>query len=883
LVTLLTATQARAQTGCPTWTDGFELSGVLFEARATAVFDDGSGPALYVAGDFSSAGGFPADRIARWDGTSWSAVGAGLSGSNLGVYALAVFDDGTGPALYATGRFDSSGGVALSDIARWDGTSWSDVGGGVFSTGTSLAVFDDGTGPALYIGGVTQAGAITSTGVLRWDGTSYSGVEGGILPIGTYSLEVFDDGSGPALYAGGDAYWNGTTLPGIARWDGVEWSAVGTVDVEWVRTLEVFDDGTGPALFAGAEFDFLGTGAHEDRVGVWDGTSWTPVGSSAFGGTIQELAEYDDGSGAALYAGGSFPGGLARWDTPLWSNPAPAVSGNQSAIFSLTGFDDGSGTRLFAAGKFMTAGAVGAYGVAAWDGTDWAELGESGASKTTSSLALEVHDDGSGPALYAGGANHYMGYAGGLKDRGLLRFDGTSWSDVGEGVVGSVRSLHSYDDGSGPALIVGGLFASVGGSNLLGALNIARWKDGAWSNIGNMTYASQSVNALATFDDGNGPALFAGGGFLQVNGVVIRRLARWDGSSWSPVASHIDRVIHALEVFDDGTGPVLIAGGGLMLVNTLGVGRIASWDGTTWSAMGGGISHVGGAAVVNALAVHDDGTGPALYVAGTFDQAGGVPAVNIARWDGTNWSAVGTTGFDGGMSSLEVHDDLSGTGPALFASGSFTSVDGVVVNGIAKWDGVSWTALEQGVAPSTYVAALASFDDGNGFGPALFAAGAFTQAGSVSSGNIARWGIEEPCTPTTYCTAKVNSLGCTPAIGWSGTHASVSQASGFNITSSNTLDNKSGLFFYGYEKKAAPYQGGWLCVQAPARRTALQNSGGSAPCGGLFSFDFNAHMASGTDPALIVGASVYGQYWSRDPQASFNTNRTDAISFLVNP
>jgi hypothetical protein len=142
-----------------------------------------------------------------------------------------------------------------------------------------------------------------------------------------------------------------------------------------------------------------------------------------------------------------------------------------------------------------------------------------------------------------------------------------------------------------------------------------------------------------------------------------------------------------------------------------------------------------------------------------------------------------------------------------------------------------------------------------------------------------------PCNgdPLAYCTAKVNSQGCTPTIGWAGTAPSMSMASGFFVTASNTLDNKSGLFFYSQTPKAVPYQGGWLCVQAPAKRTPLQNSGGTPPCNGLFSYDFNARIASGIDPNLAAGVTVYGQFWSRDSQASFGSNRTDAIEFTICP
>ncbi|MFH0982846.1 MAG: hypothetical protein V2A79_15090, partial [Planctomycetota bacterium] len=80
------------------------------------VFDDGTGPALYAGGYFTWAGDVPANSIAKWNGTQWSALGSGM---NRYVHALTVFDDGTGPALYAGGSFTTAGGLASSYIASW--------------------------------------------------------------------------------------------------------------------------------------------------------------------------------------------------------------------------------------------------------------------------------------------------------------------------------------------------------------------------------------------------------------------------------------------------------------------------------------------------------------------------------------------------------------------------------------------------------------------------------------------------------------------------------------------------------------------------------------------------------------------------------------------
>jgi hypothetical protein len=133
-----------------------------------------------------------------------------------------------------------------------------------------------------------------------------------------------------------------------------------------------------------------------------------------------------------------------------------------------------------------------------------------------------------------------------------------------------------------------------------------------------------------------------------------------------------------------------------------------------------------------------------------------------------------------------------------------------------------------------------------------------------------------------YCTAKTNSLGCAPAMGWSGV-PSVSASSGFLITCSDVIPDRTGQLFYGYAASQAPFQGGYLCVKPPYRRTFVQLSIGSMPCAAGYTFDFNAWMASGSDPLLAPGVNVFARWWMRDPQASFTTGFSDALTFTVCP
>ncbi|MBX3324159.1 MAG: hypothetical protein KF757_14365 [Phycisphaeraceae bacterium] len=376
------------------------------------------------------------------------------------------------------------------------------------------------------------------------------------------SLTVFDDGTGPALYAGGSFITaGGVTVNNIARWDGHEWSALVSpervgIDDE-VEALTVFDDGSGPALYVGGWFL-----VYLER---WDGEEWSVPSNTpylAVNGEVFALKVYDDGSGPSLYAGGSFfaaggrvANGIASWNGSEWSVLAgPSGVGLQyrfgglAAVFDMAGFDDGTGPALYVAGEFEIAGGVPADGIARWDGHAWSDLESSGVMRAIAIYCLAAFDDGSGPALYAGG---YFRTAGGVTVIGVARWDGHDWSLVG-GEVGSVRALTVFDDGSGPALYAGGSFFTAGGVTVNG---VARWDGHDWSalagpdGVGVDGPTFPGVYALKAFDDGSGPALYAGGRFTTAGGVTVNRIARWQSCATPPCVVDFNND-GVLDIFD---------------------------------------------------------------------------------------------------------------------------------------------------------------------------------------------------------------------------------------------------------------------------------------------------------------------------------------------
>jgi hypothetical protein len=741
-----------ASAQCREWQPGFNLPGVDGSVNAFAVFDDGTGAALYLGGSFGSAGSTISSGIVKWDGASWSALGAGLVGySNspqVDVLDLAVFDDGSGPALYVAGWFEQAGGIPVNGLAKWNGTSWSDVGNAFqfqpYPYVQTLAVFDDGSGPGLYVGGEFQVpGNSSSWGIARWDGVAWSALGSG---LGTThprvgAMAVFDDGAGPALFVGGDFdSAGGVNVHRIARWNGSSWSALGSGVDAPISALTVFDDGSGAALFAGGAFSTAG-GASAHGIARWDGSGWSPLAVDP-GVGIDALAVFDDGSGSALYAGGGFASGgsvsangIARWNGSTWSalgsgleltGAGAGIAGRATAIGV---FDDGSGAALHAGGGFDWAGSRTANHVAKWSGSTWTALG-SGNGLRGEAHVLAVFDDGGGPALYAG---QDFNLPGAVWTHDFLKWNGTTWSTVGGGIDGGyVSSMSVHDDGSGQALYVGGTFTSAGGQNFR---HVARWDGHAWTALGlgveTPGGSFVDVEALKSFDDGSGRALYVGGFFTQAGGSAANYVARWNGSAWSPLGSGTDGAVDALEVFDDGTGPALFAGGYFNVAGGAPAYHIAKWNGASWSSLGSGVDNT-----VIALATVDLGSGPNLFVGGAFHFAGGSIARYVARWNGSAWAILGP-GPGVPSQALMAFDD--GWGEALYSGGGFDSSR----YGIVKWDGSSWNTVGSGVSQGegTFhsVKTLAVADlDGDGVQD-LYLGGNFGRAGELGSSGIAEW------------------------------------------------------------------------------------------------------------------------------------------------
>jgi len=249
-------------------------------------------------------------------------------------------------------------------------------------------------------------------------------------------------------------------------------------------------------------------------------------------------------------------------------------------------------------------------------------------------------------------------------------------------------------------------------------LTNSTFSDANWISI-NPNIPGTDGTVRATVVDGSGN-LYIGGSFTVVGEVVANGIAKWNGSRWTALGSglghtntSITPAVFALAV----SGSDLYVGGEFTTAGGNAANCIAKWDGSNWTALSSGMR--GGqfslAASVDALAV----SGSDLYAGGWFTTAGGIPVDNIARWNGSSWTALGS-GMNSRVSALAV------SGSALYAGGVFTSPG----SHIAKWNGSSWTTLP-GMESSVQSLVVSGSD--------LYAGGWFTLVGGIRANYIAKW------------------------------------------------------------------------------------------------------------------------------------------------
>jgi hypothetical protein len=231
---------------------------------------------LVAGGAFTTAGGVSANRIARWNGSSWAPLGSGAAE----VLALAVLPNGD---LVAGGNFINAGGVSASRIARWNGSSWAPLAAGMNSVVHALTVLSNGD---LVAGGdFTTAGGVAANRIARWDGSSWAALGSGLAG----SLGVGPRVGAVAALPNGELVAGGrfSTAGGVPSNYFARWTETGTPSVAQQPAAQSIDAGATLTLSAACAsgYDFNGAVSFQwqrNGVDIADG----PGGASKRGGTV---------------------------------------------------------------------------------------------------------------------------------------------------------------------------------------------------------------------------------------------------------------------------------------------------------------------------------------------------------------------------------------------------------------------------------------------------------------------------------------------------------------------------------------------------------------------------------------------------------------------
>ncbi len=252
---------------------------------------------------------------------------------------------------------------------------------------------------------------------------------------------------------------------------------------------------------------------------------------------------------------------------------------------------------------------------------------------------------------------------------------------------------------------------------------ISRWDGAKWNQLDHGISVGgygPHVQALATL----GNDLYVSGSFDPISPPGGSGILRWDGTNWSALGQGLSCQdspgfpigVFALAVKEN----ILYAGGGFDTAGDVSAYHFAKWDGLNWSAVDDAVFGPD-SAFVSALAV----SGKYLYVA--IEPGPSSKPAAILRWNGVTFSNLGTT--DG------VIYKFAFSGSDLFVGGHFNSVNGVPANNIARWDGMNWHALGAGLSGGRYPLAWGMLVWRND----LIVTGDFSLAGGKPSPNFAIW------------------------------------------------------------------------------------------------------------------------------------------------
>ena len=564
----------------------------------------------------------------------------------------------------------------------------------------SLVWDPDGGGPKrplLILGGQMSfivAGS-TIAHVVAWDPESGiwdllgSGVNGRVLAMCI-------DKDNRLVVGGTFSTAGGQPAANIAAWNGTSWTPLGTGVSSDIYAIEPLPNGD---LIVGGAFTTAG-GVAASRVARWNGTAWSALNNS-LNNDVTTIKATPDGNfvvGGTFFqvVSGTLVSRVAKWNGTTWTALGSGLNDRVNSIDALPNGD------LVAVGNFSQSGSTPIGKVARWNGSSWVAM--------TAGLTADMQPPKRVRRL-ASGAFVLCTEFGTTPDRlpWLLEWNGTSWktklSNFANGTTSPYPTLQTAVELPGGSLIVAGFFGAGNHCAL-------EWNKVVVAPLVR-TWFTGTVSTIAV----RGQDIYYGGQFSKAGGLATSSIAKRSGDTWTSFGSAIGGTVNAILPMSNGD---VIATGDFILTPTSGPTSrsIGLWRNGTWIRLAEGLEGVG-----HALVELPNGD---VLVGGKFVRAGATLINNLARWNGSAWSAI-----PNGQPGDAVYALVNTPDGGVAVGGDFANVGPLATRGVALWDGAAWRSASLG---SSYaVRCLAVAPDGQ-----IIAGGSFATPFAIAP-NIARF------------------------------------------------------------------------------------------------------------------------------------------------
>lgn len=226
---------------------------------------------------------------------------------------------------------------------------------------------------------------------------------------------------------------------------------------------------------------------------------------------------------------------------------------------------------------------------------------------------------------------------------------------------------------------------------------------------GALTFNFTTPSFVKVFNVEQEVALYATGLFNKADTVDLGNIAKWNGSTWSPLLGSFDligRAGKALEIFK---GDLYVGGAFISADGVPNTSNLAIWNGSQWKATG--LKRVAACSANNATvqSLRTNSDGDLLYIGGNFDCIKSLftssDAQHIAQWDGTTLSplAGAPKAVRNGINSTSVYAMVTRNASSLDVGGDFTRATPTPSSGapnfIASWNpsATMWSTFRYGM------------------------------------------------------------------------------------------------------------------------------------------------------------------------------------------